>query len=96
MTFVTEKEFESTLIKNLQKYGWDDKEGVLAYKIEQNLLDNWASILFENNRDIDRLNNVPSTIASLFFVDALFSGLPYLNRANFSSPIIYILKQYLM
>ncbi|AGI47816.1 type I site-specific deoxyribonuclease, HsdR family [Thermoplasmatales archaeon BRNA1] len=37
------------------------KKEVLKYKDEKQLIDNWATILFENNRDIDRLNDCPLT-----------------------------------
>ncbi|MEG0504441.1 MAG: DEAD/DEAH box helicase family protein, partial [Raoultibacter sp.] len=61
MIFETEAEFEEALVSNLKKYGWDDAGGVLLHPTEQDLLDNWASILFENNREIDRLNGCPLT-----------------------------------
>ena len=59
MVFSTESEFESALIDILLTKGWESP--VLKNSTEQELLDNWASILFENNRDIDRLNNHPLT-----------------------------------
>lgn len=65
MIFESEAAFEEALIGNLQKYGWDDKDGVLKHPTEQDLLDNWASILFENNRDIDRLNDVQLTAGEM-------------------------------
>ncbi|MCP4049533.1 MAG: type I restriction endonuclease subunit R, partial [bacterium] len=34
---------------------------VIKYPTEEDLLQNWANILFENNRDIDRLNDTPLT-----------------------------------
>lgn len=52
--FDKESEFEKALIRELQKNGWDKK--VLHHPTEADLIDNWAHILFENNRDIDRLN----------------------------------------
>ncbi|MEG0375012.1 MAG: HsdR family type I site-specific deoxyribonuclease, partial [Raoultibacter sp.] len=57
----TEAEFEEAVVRNLKKYGWDDAGGVLMHPTEQDLLDNWARILFENNREIDRLNGCPLT-----------------------------------
>lgn len=59
VTFTKESEFEEALIKALQNKGWENE--VLKNPTEQDLLDNWASILFENNRDIDRLNDFPLT-----------------------------------
>ena len=61
MIFETEKQFEEALVGNLEKYGWDDNGGVLEYPTEQDLLDNWAHVLFENNGEIDRLNGCPLT-----------------------------------
>lgn len=59
MTFASEAKFEDALIHILQQKGWEDK--VINHPTEQDLIDNWARILFENNRGIDRLNNVPLT-----------------------------------
>ena len=59
MIYPSEAEFEEVLIKELAKRGWEEK--VLKRPTEKDLLDNWANILFENNRDIDRLNGVRLT-----------------------------------
>jgi type I restriction enzyme R subunit len=59
MTYITEAEFEKDLISELSKKGWESK--VLKYPTEEELLKNWAAILFDNNRDIDRLNDTPLT-----------------------------------
>lgn len=55
MGFSTEKEFENAVTETLQRNGWDE---VLDYPTEQSLLENWAKILFENNRSQDRLGDV--------------------------------------
>src|SRR5574344_1818160 len=54
-----ELKFESDLVKALQENGWTD--GVLKNPTEKDLLDNWAKILFENNRQKDRLSDYPLT-----------------------------------
>lgn len=59
MTFKNELEFEKALIKILSEKGWEEE--VLENYTEKQLIENWASILFENNRGIDRLNNYPLT-----------------------------------
>ncbi len=61
MVFENEADFEEALIANLKQHGWDDESGVLKHPTEKDLLQNWADILFENNREIDRLNNCPLT-----------------------------------
>ena len=59
MIFNKESDFEEALIKILSEKGWESK--VLKNCSEKDLLKNWADILFENNRDIDRLNDYPLT-----------------------------------
>lgn len=87
MVFDSEAAFEEAVIDGLKSYGWDDAGGVLRYPTEQDLIDNWASILYENNKHRDCLNNVPLTptemqhitrhqgrdnTKDLFFVSGLF------------------------
>ena len=60
MPFNKESDFEDALIQMLtESCGWEKE--VLEYKTEKDLLQNWANILFENNRSIDRLNDYPLT-----------------------------------
>lgn len=59
MIFKTEAEFEVAMIAALQNKGWENH--VLKNPTEEDLLKNWADILFENNRGIDRLNDAPLT-----------------------------------
>lgn len=60
MEFENEAAFEAALIDLLtEKYGWEPE--ILRYKTEEDLIQNWRQILFENNRDIDRLNDTPLT-----------------------------------
>ena len=60
MTFDNEAVFEAAMIDLLtDKYGWSPE--VLRYPTEETLIQNWAQILYENNRDVDRLNDVPLT-----------------------------------
>lgn len=59
MIFAKETDFEEALINILSKKGWE--KDVLKYPTEEELLKNWAMILFENNRGIDRLNDYPLT-----------------------------------
>lgn len=59
MTFTNEADFEKAFIDILTNKGWEKE--VLKYPNEEDLLKNWANILFENNRGIDRLNDYPLT-----------------------------------
>ena len=58
MGFDSETEFERALIKELTRNGWTE---VLHYPNEADLIKNWANILFQNNKGIDKLNNQPLT-----------------------------------
>lgn len=59
MTFTTESQFENAFIKVLSEKGWESE--VLKNYTEKDLIKNWANILFDNNRGIDRLNDCPLT-----------------------------------
>ena len=60
MVFEQEAAFETALINLLtEKYGWEPE--ILRYKTEEDLIQNWKQIVFENNRDVDRLNDVSLT-----------------------------------
>ncbi len=54
MTFTKEADFEAALIKLLSEKGWSGE--VLRNSTEQDLIDNWANILYDNNMGRDRLN----------------------------------------
>lgn len=59
MAFAEEKDFEEALIELLSKKGWEKE--VIKFPSEEDLVQNWANILFENNREKDRLNDFPLT-----------------------------------
>lgn len=59
MIFKKEAEFEDALIKVLFNKGWSSE--VIMYPTEEDLIQNWANILFNNNQSIDRLNGCPLT-----------------------------------
>ncbi|CAD6366068.1 hypothetical protein SHEWT2_00731 [Shewanella hafniensis] len=59
ITFKKEADFEAAFIDILTHKGWGSE--ILKNKTEADLLQNWATILFENNRQRDRLNEVPLT-----------------------------------
>ncbi|MDD2932871.1 MAG: HsdR family type I site-specific deoxyribonuclease [Methylotenera sp.] len=59
MTYTSEAQFEAALIEELSNKGWE--KAVLKNPTEADLLNNWAQILFENNREQDRLNDTPLT-----------------------------------
>ena len=58
-SFNSESQFEAAVIKLLQQYGWEEE--VIKNPTEQELIQNWANILYENNRQAVRLGNYPLT-----------------------------------
>lgn len=63
-TFKSEAQFEQAFVELLTNKGWGEYP-VLKNKTEADLLQNWANILFENNRQRDRLNDVPLTSSEM-------------------------------
>ncbi len=63
MTFSHETPFEIEFTKLLSEKGWEKE--VLMHPSEEDLIQNWAQILFDNNRDVDRLNDVPLTSSEM-------------------------------
>jgi len=59
-TFNRETPFEEALVATLNNKGWGDMP-VLMYPTEEDLICNWAEILFQNNKGIDCLNGCPLT-----------------------------------
>jgi len=59
VAYTSELDFEKDLINLLFEKGWEKE--VLKFKTEEDLINNWADILFNNNRGIDQLNDVPLT-----------------------------------
>jgi type I restriction enzyme R subunit len=57
--FNKESDFEQALIRILTQKGWEKE--VFKNPSEKELIKNWANILYDNNRGIDRLNNYPLT-----------------------------------
>ncbi|WP_231885059.1 type I restriction endonuclease subunit R, EcoR124 family [Alteromonas stellipolaris] len=62
-TFKIEAQFEQAFIEVLTHKGWESE--ILKNKSEAELLQNWANILFENNCQQDRLNDVPLTATEM-------------------------------
>ena len=58
-TFESEAKFEEAVIKELQRNGWSEQ--VIKYPTEEDLMQNWANILFRNNSGKDRPNDQPLT-----------------------------------
>ena len=55
--FNDELKFEQSFVDLLKECGWE--KDVIKNPTEEDLIENWAKILFDNNRGIDRLGNYP-------------------------------------
>ena len=53
-SYSSELDFEKDVMALLPSKGWEPQ--ILKYKTEQELIDNWANILYQNNKGIDKLN----------------------------------------
>jgi type I restriction enzyme R subunit len=74
MPFCSEKDFEDALVEKLHRdCGWS--ADVLCNPSEADLIQNWADILFENNRSIDRLDEYPLTKGEMQQIIAQVNGL---------------------
>lgn len=63
MSFTKEADFETALIKILSEHGWEKE--ILHNYTEQQLIQNWADILYQNNQGIDRLDSYPLTTGEM-------------------------------
>ena len=59
IVFNEERDFEEAVIKALIEHGWESE--VIRYPSEEVLIQNWANILFNNNKQRTRLNDQPLT-----------------------------------
>lgn len=56
--FIKELDFEEALTNHLLNHGWNE---VIKNPTEEELVQNWANIIYDNNRSIDKLGNYPLT-----------------------------------
>ena len=78
--FIKELAFEEALTNHLLKHGWNE---VIKNPTEEELVENWANIIYDNNREIDKLGNYPLTASEMQQVmDTVnMKGSPYeMNR----------------
>ena len=57
-SFIKEQAFEDALTRHLLNHGWNE---VISHPTEEQLVQNWANIIYDNNRGIDRLGSHPLT-----------------------------------
>ena len=74
MPFRSEKEFEDALVAKLTQLENQWSRNILEYKTEQELIDNWARILFSNNNTKDTLNDCPLTSAEMDQIISQING----------------------
>lgn len=64
-SFIKESDFEEALTENLLHHGWNE---VIKNPTEEQLVQNWANIIYDNNRSIDKLGNHPLTESEMRLV----------------------------
>ena len=74
MPFKNEKEFEDALVAKLTQLDNQWSREILEYKSEEELIDNWAMILFSNNNTKDTLNDCPLTKTEMGQIITQISG----------------------
>ena len=57
--FLKELDFEKALADFLPQHGWEPN--IIMNPTEESLIKNWAAIIYNNNRDINRLGDFPLT-----------------------------------
>lgn len=60
--FIKELAFEEALTHHLLDHGWNE---VIKNPTEEQLVQNWADIIYGNNREIDKLGNYPLTASEM-------------------------------
>lgn len=70
--FVRESDFETALCQLLPRHGWTEE--VIMNPTEDDLIRNWAEILYNNNRERHRLGNYPLTESEMGQVVAQFEN----------------------
>ena len=61
-SFIKESAFEEALTNHLLRHGWNE---VIMNPSEKQLVQNWANILYDNNRSIDQLGDCPLTTSEM-------------------------------
>ncbi|WP_078126973.1 type I restriction endonuclease subunit R [Enterococcus faecalis] len=80
MQFTREIDFENALVELLKNKGWDG--GVIENPTEQELIQNLADILFNNNKSENRLNRVPLSKGEIDQIIEQLNGIKTPNQAN--------------
>ena len=74
MSFRSEKEFEDALVAKLTQLDNQWSRDILEYKTEKELIENWATILFSNNNQTDKLNGCPLTETEMAQIISQING----------------------
>ena len=88
--FEKELDFENALCALLPDHGWSDK--ILVHPTEQELIDNWAGIIFDMNRERERLGDYPLTPSEMQqIIDGVnMCGSPYKVNKFINGKIVCI------
>lgn len=85
-----ELDFEKDVMSILPHKGRDPQ--ILKFKTEQELVDNWANILYQNNKGIDKLNGFPLTDTEMDQILEQIKSNPYKLHSFINGKSIQIIR----
>lgn len=89
MPFTHENQFEEALANHLLSHGWNE---VLMNPTEEDLINNWASIIYDNNREQSRLGSYPLTPSEMqqIITKVNLCGSPYETNNLINGKVVSI------
>ena len=89
MPFTHENQFEEALANHLLSHGWNE---VLMNPTEEDLINNWASIIYDNNREQSRLGSHPLTPSEMqqIITKVNLCGSPYETNNLINGKVVSI------
>lgn len=93
MSYKNETEFENALIAKLTQLDNQWSREILEYKTEEELIENWARILFSNNNTTDKLNGCPLTKTEMGQIISQINGeTPFAINRRLNGKYISIIR----
>ena len=93
MSYKNETEFEIAFIAKLTQLDNQWSREILEYKTEEELIENWARILFSNNNTTDKLNGCPLTKTEMGQIISQINGeTPFAINRRLNGKYISIIR----
>ena len=78
--FNKELDFEKAIAELLPQHGWEPQ--IINNPTEENLIKNWAAIIYNNNREVNLLGDFPLTDSEMQQIIAQVDALPNPYKVN--------------